>query len=67
MKYLPLILQLLIMLIALLWTIAAVNEFKAGDINAGLASMAVVIGTGVFQIIVIGTQVLRMLESRTTR
>ena len=51
------------MLIALWWTFAAINEFNAGDINTGLASMAVVIGTGVFQIITVSTWFLWRSES----
>lgn len=55
--------QFLVLMIALCWTIAAINEFNAGEINGGLASMAVVIGTGVFQIITIGTWFLWRFKS----
>lgn len=55
--------QFLVLMIALFWTIAAINEFNAGEINRGLASMAVVIGTGVFQIITIGTWFLWRFKS----
>ena len=37
----------------------AVHEFRAGELNRGLASMAVVVGTGVYQLISIYILLLR--------
>ena len=62
MKYLTLIIQVIILLITMKNTISAIHEFETGDLNAGLASMAVVVGTGVFQIIAIGTLLVRRIE-----
>lgn len=59
MKYLPLFFQAGLLLIAMYCTITAINEFRAGELNEGLASMAVVVGTGVYQLISIYILLLR--------
>lgn len=63
MKYLLLIFQTAVLLIAMEYTVLAIHEFQAGQINEGLASMAVVIGTGVFQIVTMCTLIFRRCQS----
>lgn len=59
MKYLHIFFQTGLLLIAMYCTITAINEFRAGELNEGLASMAVVVGTGVYQLISIYILLLR--------
>ena len=55
MNKLCLIFQIVACVVALKCTIAGIHEFEAGDINNGLASLTVVIGAGVFQVMSIAT------------
>ena len=55
MKKICLFCQIAAFVVAMKCTITGIHEFEANDINNGLASLTVVIGAGVFQIMSIAT------------